>query len=310
MKRIAMIAGIAVLLSSGVVYAERSVSVDHVTNTWDSGTKLWPSRLHEIHIRLTNTGAPPGNDIPSNYNIYNGFRLYSPDGAEWCYPIRDTFIQVVIPDILVNTFIDSILWADNSWRESFDVAFGRVYFSTDGEGADTIGYVAATSTPSQGLVAGTDEVGFIIPIRSFCSSDGRHICIDSSWFPPGGTWKWAPVSGDTQQIGPLWSGSACWTVSKPPCLPDPTEPHCWPPWCCCFGATGAIDDLPEGPDIGDLTRLIDYLYGSADPIFCVEEANVDGDAAGGVDIGDLTALIRYLYIDETPLAPCPPWQHP
>ncbi|UCC45613.1 MAG: hypothetical protein JSU65_06760 [Candidatus Zixiibacteriota bacterium] len=74
--------------------------------------------------------------------------------------------------------------------------------------------------------------------------------------------------------------------------------------CCCEGLTGNIDDDPEHLcDIGDLTRLIDYLFISFKPIDCPAEANVD--ATPPVDIGDLTALIDFLFISFKQPALCP-----
>jgi lysophospholipase L1-like esterase len=74
---------------------------------------------------------------------------------------------------------------------------------------------------------------------------------------------------------------------------------------CCIGITGNVDNDPdELVDIGDLTRLIDYLYISRVEPYCLEEANIDGDTQNLVDIGDLTALIDYLYISNFPPAVC------
>ncbi|HUV29468.1 MAG TPA: SBBP repeat-containing protein [Acidobacteriota bacterium] len=75
--------------------------------------------------------------------------------------------------------------------------------------------------------------------------------------------------------------------------------------CCCANGTGNVDGDPgEIVDIGDLTRLIGYLFISQDPLGCPGEANIDGDEAGVVDIGDLTKLIDYLFISNTPPAVC------
>jgi hypothetical protein len=76
--------------------------------------------------------------------------------------------------------------------------------------------------------------------------------------------------------------------------------------CCCTGNSGNIDaDASELIDIGDLTRLIDFLYISTDLLACPKAGNVDGDLQGLVDIGDLTGLISYLYIPpNTPPAGC------
>ncbi|UCC43378.1 MAG: CRTAC1 family protein [Candidatus Zixiibacteriota bacterium] len=72
---------------------------------------------------------------------------------------------------------------------------------------------------------------------------------------------------------------------------------------CCQGVTGNVDYDPDNlVDIGDLTRLIDYLFISYNEPVCLAEANTDGE--GTVDIGDLTALIDFLFISYTPPEPC------
>ncbi|UCC45448.1 MAG: M28 family peptidase [Candidatus Zixiibacteriota bacterium] len=68
--------------------------------------------------------------------------------------------------------------------------------------------------------------------------------------------------------------------------------------CCCVGLTGNVDGDPNDVcDVGDLTRLIDFLFISYQPLGCAAEANVDGEAS--VDVGDLTKLIDYLFISYT-----------
>ena len=69
--------------------------------------------------------------------------------------------------------------------------------------------------------------------------------------------------------------------------------------------TGNIDNDPEDlVDLGDLTKLIDYLFISFGEPDCMAEANTDGDPEGLVDLGDLTKLIDYLFISFTPPAEC------
>ena len=69
----------------------------------------------------------------------------------------------------------------------------------------------------------------------------------------------------------------------------------WPdfsPSSCCVGLTGNVDcDPADQVDLGDLTRLIDYLFISFDPLCCREEANCDGEPDCVIDLGDLTRLI-------------------
>jgi C1A family cysteine protease len=76
---------------------------------------------------------------------------------------------------------------------------------------------------------------------------------------------------------------------------------------CCVGTRGNVDGDPEEiVDLGDLTKLVDYLYISKVPPPCLPEANIDGDPNGVVDIGDLTDLLNYLYVSHSPLPECGP----
>jgi hypothetical protein len=73
----------------------------------------------------------------------------------------------------------------------------------------------------------------------------------------------------------------------------------------CCTVRGNTDCSPDGiVDISDLTRLIDYLYISLDPLCCVDAANTDGSSDGIVDISDLTRMIDHLFISLNPMEPC------
>jgi pimeloyl-ACP methyl ester carboxylesterase len=69
--------------------------------------------------------------------------------------------------------------------------------------------------------------------------------------------------------------------------------------CLCANIDGSYDG---SVDIGDLSRLIDYLYVSLTPLGCARAANVDGSSDGRVDISDLTYLIGYLFLGGPPPA--------
>jgi PKD repeat protein len=62
---------------------------------------------------------------------------------------------------------------------------------------------------------------------------------------------------------------------------------------------GDVNNDAVGPDIGDLTYLIAYLFISGPPPPIPSQANCDG--IPGIDIGDLSALINYLFINGTPI---------
>ena len=74
---------------------------------------------------------------------------------------------------------------------------------------------------------------------------------------------------------------------------------------CCAGTVGNVNCSEEdNPDISDITRLIDFLYLSHDPLCCTEEADANA-SDGEPDISDITRLIDFLYLSHDPLADCP-----
>ncbi|MBN1211632.1 MAG: hypothetical protein JXA92_03565 [candidate division Zixibacteria bacterium] len=66
---------------------------------------------------------------------------------------------------------------------------------------------------------------------------------------------------------------------------------------------GDINCSDSEPDIADITRLIDFLYISHNPLCAPPAADVNG-SGGDPDISDITHLINHLYIDHRDLQ-CP-----
>ena len=76
--------------------------------------------------------------------------------------------------------------------------------------------------------------------------------------------------------------------------------------CCKFGFTGNISYDPEGTvDVSDLTRLVNFLFVTFEPLECEDEANTNGDPNGDIDVSDLTRLVNHLFVTVESLAPCP-----
>ena len=75
--------------------------------------------------------------------------------------------------------------------------------------------------------------------------------------------------------------------------------------CCCIGDRGNANcSAVQQADISDITRLIDYLYLSHNPLCCPNEADANG-SGGEPDISDITALIDHLYLSHRVLPECP-----
>ncbi len=70
-----------------------------------------------------------------------------------------------------------------------------------------------------------------------------------------------------------------------------------PDWIC-----GDIDNDGEGPNIGDLIYLVDYMFNDGPAPTEMDAANVDG--VNGIDIGDLVYLVDYMF-NQGPPPSCP-----
>lgn len=131
----------------------------------------------------------------------NGFRVFSPDGAEW-----ETTVCDVVPGGLPPNMLSNFL-----------------YFGVTGSGADTVAFVTYDFVTG-GLPAGYDDVAYEIEIGPIDESyAGQTIVLDSSFYPPAGTWIWADVD-----VIPGWGGPYEYTIlpcKSPIALTDPSVIH-------------------------------------------------------------------------------------
>ena len=80
--------------------------------------------------------------------------------------------------------------------------------------------------------------------------------------------------------------------------------------CCCgyytSGHTGNTDcDAAGKIALSDITKLIDRVYLSKQPLCCEANGNVDGDSEGAMSLADITKLIDHVYLSKQPTALCP-----
>jgi hypothetical protein len=204
MKKMLLYVALLFVVVGGVTSGfGQSVVLEPVSTAVDD-TTLPKGFRHDFAFRYQNPGT-------TNYNVSNGWRIFSPDGAEWSYPARDTYIDETFPGGPATTTIDSILVVGAFFRNFFDVAYFVNYFSPDGMDSDTLAFSGAAGGGILGLQPDFDDSAVVIPILTRAEDGGKHICIDSSWFPPGGTWKWAAIEGGGQ-VEPSWTGQKCFRI--------------------------------------------------------------------------------------------------
>jgi hypothetical protein len=131
----------------------------------------------------------------------------------------------------------------------------------------------------------------------------KHICLDSAFYFPSGTWVWS--SRDLVDYHPEFVGipGQAYTPGLGYCFFFYNAP-CFEGSCCCsrYGA-GNLNALGL-VDLADLSALVSYLTGGGYILACEEAANVNG--VGRVDLADLSALVSYLTGGGNSLL-CPPW---
>jgi hypothetical protein len=157
----------------------QSVTLEHVDGALSPSEIIADGSTPIIfHIRLT-------GDADAHGGIVNGFRIYSDDGATWQPATGDTV---------------------GLGKAQFDGGFFINYFGRNGSDADTIGF-GGFRFFGTGLPAGYDDTAFTIDIGPISSSNhNKTICLDSSFYPPSGVWKWAGPD-----VFPSWDGPHCFT---------------------------------------------------------------------------------------------------
>ena len=142
--------------------APPNITLDHVDGLGSTENQIRVATDVRFHIRLTND-----QDL-AILAFHHGFQVYSPDGASWRPITLDT--------------------TNLAWPVFFDLGIFLNSFSVTGSGADTVSLSAAVLFAG-GFPPGYDEVILYIETEVYPADTGRHLCLDSAFFPPGGIWS-------------------------------------------------------------------------------------------------------------------------
>ena len=215
-SRLALLFLAIFLFSFGMVQGQ-SISVDHIDGLYAPDT-IPVGQPVTFWIRMTNNNSNHGG-------ITNGFRIYSPDGATWDTTVADTLPL--------------------NWSQWFGLIFSINRFSFDGTGADTVGF-GGSKLFGTGLPAGFDSVSYKITIGPIDAQyHGKTIVLDSSFYPPIGTWKWAGPDAF-----PAWDGPHVFTIYDPNA--GPTASLVVSPSSLTFSAQeGGANPLPQNFNVSE-----------------------------------------------------------
>ena len=165
----------------------------------------------------------------------------------------------------------------------FDGAAIFLDFSVDGTGADTVD-LFCFNIFKPGLPPFFDSNLFFIETQFSENQIGKTVCLDTTSRANVDPFSWV---SNIEQVIPSWDG-----------------PHCFEIVDCCVGIRGDINGDGKGPNILDLTRLVDYIFRGFPAPDCKLESDVNGDGMP-YNIIDLTFIVDFMHRGGPPAPACP-----
>ena len=188
MKRnVLFILTVLMVFSFGLVNAQ-DIVVNPSSGVWESGTKVVPGPLTwTIDVFSASIGGIQGST--------NGFRVFlSSDGTVGGMLNPGPGFTALVGDSISGEF------------ETYGYNYTIQYYSVDGLGADTLGFGGVSFGPPSTPDGPTWTIATAVD-----SFPDTYICLDSSYFPPGGAWLW--VRGDnSENYYPNWDGPYCYLI--------------------------------------------------------------------------------------------------
>ncbi len=184
MRKLSFVLGslLILLAAAGMVQSagwdKGFITIDHIEGLANGDTVLPGSNLRFV-LRFR-------SDSVIGVGLSNGFHIYSPDGATW---------DSTRADSLGYKATDPTPGVAILGKTEFDLGLTLGNYSADGVGADTIGILGLRFAGIGLKGVFSDTVFSLTAYNISQASANKTICIDSSWFRPGGTWKWASNLG-------------------------------------------------------------------------------------------------------------------
>jgi len=171
------------------ISSSQSVSVSSFTGLWDDGGEPLV-RTNRLVTWTINIETPAGGIMSST----NGFAVYlSSDGT----PFGLLYPGPGFMPIAYNTLADFSNYA----------TYSQQAFGIDGFGIDTIGFGGVSFGDPVVINGPTWTITTMVDTTLI----GNYLCLDTTWFPPGGAWIWNTSSGP---VIPSWDGSYCYRIQS------------------------------------------------------------------------------------------------
>ena len=197
MKRISLMLALFLTLSFGMAYGQvipGDVTLDQVDGLVSGKIPCNLGTDVVFHFGYTN------NDPNKAKGITNGYILNCTGGGTWTPGAYD----------------DEFSWGPA--EDNFNLIWSINPGPWVGASGDVIGFGGSVSTGA-GLPPGYSgpAIYFTVGFGFQDALDGETFCIDSSYYPPTGTWMWA-YGSTVGSAPPTWQGPHCWDLYLVPNL--------------------------------------------------------------------------------------------
>jgi len=198
MKRVALLFTAALMVFSfGLANAQDAVTFD-AAGLWDDGGTATVNPGNTVTFTMgfvVATSAVNGGS--------NGFEIYIAD--------NDGDLEAAAGGVFTTPVGAALEDMSAYWNGGFFIND----FSLDGAGADTLGF-GGFAISSPGVPVGPELPLYTIETAVDVSMEGKFLCIDSAFYPPGGQWLWSTSVGD---VFAYWGGPYCFPILTQPNIP-------------------------------------------------------------------------------------------
>jgi len=253
-----LMTGLTAQAQNGIVYIS-SVGGLYQADTVNTGQNV------VFHIAFN-------NNTGQRCDVSNGYEISTPDAAVW-------------DSVTIDTIPPNSVDMENWFVLFFDKAFSSATQLKDltPSAIDTVGLLGA-GTPSgtkRQLPVGLNQPVYDITVHMGPDKNAnnlKHICIDSSFFPPGGTWVW--VMRDLTERKPAWQGyqgapTGCFVMYKVPNL-YPTVKNT---------GKGCADPFVDPNLTGSHCSVFTYDFDACQPDEFIDPVTFTRTGVGSIDPG-------------------------
>ncbi len=262
MKRISLMLALFLTLSFGMAFAQNGgdVYLGSVDGLMGPLNDKIPINVGPVTFHFSYRNLDP---VYKAKGITNGYIVTATGGATWS-----------VGTVRGVDYDDEFTWGPA--EDHFNLIWSFNPFSWDGGGGDDVLGIGGSVSTGDGLPPLYDGPAVWFKLDFTGSIAGETVCIDSTYYPPTGTWMWA-YGSTVGSFPPSWDGPHCYETFD---VPD--QNVIW-----------TLENLSYSGDHCDLVVLDYAVVDQDDPPDWDPPATFQEDGAGGLTTTTWTCQYTY-----------------